>query len=446
MSEHQQREWKVAWRDEYLKWICGFANADGGVLEIGRSDEGNPVGIPDSARLLEEIPNKVRDVLGIMVDVNLQQIGGKSLLEIVVPAYPSPVSYKGEFHYRSGSTKQELRGAALSHFLLRKQGLHWDGLALPGLSASECLPAALQRFRLKAIRSGRIGEAVLEDSDAALMANLLLEEGPYLKRAAALLFCAEPERFIPGAYIKIGFFVGHEDLRYQDEIRGDLFSQVENAIDLLTSKYLKANICYEGVQRVEQFSFPLQALREALLNAVIHKDYASGIAIQINVYEKQIVIWNPGQLPDRWTQAQLFAKHPSYPFNPLLASVFFRAGYVESWGRGIETILSECRKRGIPSPLFDTSMSGVMLTFRVKADHATTQETTQKTTQEILQGSSRTQILVLLRRHPELNGRQIAGLLGLSIDGVKFHLNRLRRDGLIRHIGPTKGGHWEVLE
>lgn len=99
MSEHQQREWKAAWRDEYLKWICGFANAEGGVLEIDRSDAGEPMGVADVVRRLEEIPNKVRDVLGIMVDVNLREEAGKALLEIVMPAYPSPVSYKGEFRF-----------------------------------------------------------------------------------------------------------------------------------------------------------------------------------------------------------------------------------------------------------------------------------------------------------------------------------------------------------
>ncbi|WP_218176974.1 AlbA family DNA-binding domain-containing protein [Pseudomonas gingeri] len=174
MSEHQQREWKATWRDDYLKWICGFANAEGGVLEIGRSDSGNPVGLADAARLLEDIPNKVRDVLGIMVDVNLREEAGKDLLEIVVPAYPSPVSYKGEYHYRSGSTKQELKGPALSRFLLRKQGLHWDGVRLPGLTLGDCQPAAFQGFRARAAKSGRVDEAVLEDSDIVLLASLQL--------------------------------------------------------------------------------------------------------------------------------------------------------------------------------------------------------------------------------------------------------------------------------
>ena len=113
MKESQCIEWKESWHDEYLKWISGFANAEGGVLEIGRDDSGNIVGVAQAARLLEEIPNKVRDVLGIMVDVNLREESGKEFLEIRVDPYPSPVSYKGQYHYRSGSTKQELKGAAL---------------------------------------------------------------------------------------------------------------------------------------------------------------------------------------------------------------------------------------------------------------------------------------------------------------------------------------------
>ena len=127
MKESQHIEWKEAWRDEYLMWLCGFANAEGGVLVIGRNDKGEAVGVKDAPRLLQEIPNKVRDILGIMVDVNLIEEAGKEILEIVVEPYPSPVSYKGDYHYRRGSTKQELKGAAFngsfrSEAMLPKQG------------------------------------------------------------------------------------------------------------------------------------------------------------------------------------------------------------------------------------------------------------------------------------------------------------------------------------
>jgi ATP-dependent DNA helicase RecG len=138
MKESQQIEWKSSWRDDYLRWICGFANAAGGTLVIGRDDRGVAVGVKDARHLIEEIPNKVRDILGIMVDVNLRRKEGKDLVEIRVEPYPSPISYRGEYHYRSGSTKQELKGAALERFLLKKRGRHWDDAPEPSFTPRSC--------------------------------------------------------------------------------------------------------------------------------------------------------------------------------------------------------------------------------------------------------------------------------------------------------------------
>jgi ATP-dependent DNA helicase RecG len=122
-AENQNIEWKESWRDEYIKWICGFANAQGGVLYIGKNDKGEVLGTLYNAKLLsEEIPNKVRDVLGIVVDVNLLEDAGKTYLEIVVDPYPYPINYKGQYHYRTGSTKQELKGNALNKFHFTKDG------------------------------------------------------------------------------------------------------------------------------------------------------------------------------------------------------------------------------------------------------------------------------------------------------------------------------------
>lgn len=130
MEENQNTEWKESWRDEYLKWICGFANAQGGKIYIGTDDNGNVIGVQDSKKLLEDIPNKVRDILGIIVDVNLLTQDGKDYIEIRVNPSSYLVNYKGEYHYRSGSTKQLLRGAALTEFLLSKTGYKWDAVPM----------------------------------------------------------------------------------------------------------------------------------------------------------------------------------------------------------------------------------------------------------------------------------------------------------------------------
>ena len=389
MREHQHIEWKESWRDEYLKWISGFANAEGGVLVIGRNDRGQAVGVKNARKLLVDIPNKVRDVLGVMVDVNLITEKGKELVEIKVAPYPSPISYKGEYHYRSGSTKQELKGAALEQFLLRKRGLHWDGVPEPSFSHKACSKDAFQLFKERASSSGRMDQSVLRDSRSVILDNLELLEKHYLRRAACLLFADRPERHVSGAWIKIGFFVTDDDLRYQDEVHGNLFEQAEKTLELLLTKYLKAYISYEGIQRRETFLYPDEALREALLNAIVHKDYSSGVPIQISVYHDKIVLWNPGQLPQGWTLKRLLGKHPSKPPNPLLANAFFRAGYIEAWGRGIEKIRRECREHDIEPPIYDFGMSGLMLTFHANPAHlpAEARAETPETTPQKPQGT-----------------------------------------------------------
>lgn len=351
-QENQNIEWKESWRDEYLKWICGFANAEGGVIYIGKNDKGAISGVQNARKLLEDIPNKVKDILGIIVDVNLLEEEGKEIIEIKIEPYPYPVSYKGEYHYRSGSTKQELKGAALDKFLLQKQGRTWDAVPIPGVNLSDLKLETLQLFRKNAANSKRVSDEVLSDTDSVLIENLHLNEDKYLKRAAILLFHPEPEKYVTGAYLKIGFFNSDEDLRYQDEIHGNLFEQIEKAYSLILSKYVTANIRYEGTRRIEEYPFPEGAIREALLNAIAHKDYSSRIPVQISVYDHKIIFWNDGHLPANWTVEKLKTKHPSKPFNPDVANTLFRAGYIESWGRGTIKIIQECNSRNLPPPIF----------------------------------------------------------------------------------------------
>ena len=206
MPESQHTEYKQSWRDEYLKWICGFANAEGGVLVIGRNDASEVVGLKDAAKLLEDIPNKVRDLLGILVAVNLRNEGALEYLEIEVEPYPNPISHKGKYYLRSGSTLQELKGAALDRFILRAQGKTWDGVPVPHVSLADLSSAAISSFRKLATASGRLDRKLLDEADPILIEKLKLTEGDYLKRAAVLLFHEDPERFVTGAFVKIGFF------------------------------------------------------------------------------------------------------------------------------------------------------------------------------------------------------------------------------------------------
>ena len=364
MPETQNIEYKSSWRDEFLREICGFVNAQGGTLYIGKDDSGNVVGIKNAKKLLEDLPNKITTILGIVADVNLHETEQGDYIEIFVEPQLNPVNYKGEYHFRSGSTKQELKGAALDKFLLKKYGKKWDGVPIPNVSISELKQETFDFFKGKGIESKRFDEKCRNDSPEQLLNNLKLIENGYLKRAALLLFHPDPEKFVTGAYIKIGFFRSESDLQFQDTVHGNLFEQVEKTMELLLTKYTRALISYKGLSRIETYEYPEDALREALLNAVAHKDYAGCTPIQIRVYGDKIKIWNEGQLPENWTVEDLLREHSSRPYNPDIANAFFRCGYVESWGRGIEKITEQCNEARLPMPIITNKGSDFWITFR----------------------------------------------------------------------------------
>ena len=277
----------------------------------------------------------------------------------------------------------------------------------------------------------------MQENRDSLLRKLHLVEGSYLKRAAALLFHEDPEQYVTGAYVKIGFFKTDADLVYQDEIHGNLFQQVDETIDLLLTKYMKAYISYEGLQRVERFLFPEPALREALLNAVVHKDYSSGNPVQISVYEDKIIFWNAGRLPDELSIELLQKKHPSIPFNPLVASAFFRAGYIEAWGRGIEKINNECKLAGVPVPEINYDYAGLMITFQSDIAGKTQVETQVETKTPAL-------ILHILSSHPEMTLAELAERTGKSLSAIERAASKLVKEGRLHHMGPKKGGYWKI--
>ncbi|MDR0830154.1 MAG: DeoR family transcriptional regulator, partial [Prevotellaceae bacterium] len=321
-------------------------------------------GIADYKDLMEKLPNKIKNQLGITAEVNLLQEDGKQYIEIVVTPYSVPISLRGRYFYRSGSVKQELTGAALNEFLLERIGKKWDSVPVPNIQVEDLKTDTFTFFKEKGIKSGRIDKDSRNDTPLQVLENLKLIDKNLLNRAAVMLFHSDPEKFVSGAYIKIGFFRTDSDLLFQDEIHGNLFEQVEKTMDFLLTKYTKALISYEGLTRVETYEYPKDALREALLNAVAHKDYTCPYPIQISVYADKIMIWNYGRLPENWTVEDLLDKHSSQPRNPDIATAFFRSGYVESWGRGMDKMKNLCLEAKIPVPQFSCKGNDFWTVFR----------------------------------------------------------------------------------
>ena len=348
MSESQNIEYKESWRDEYLKWICGFANAQGGRIYIGINDKQEIVGVADSKRLMEDIPNKIVNYLGIVADVNLLHSNeDKEFIEIVVEPSNVPIAYHGQYHYRSGSTKQEMKGTALQQFILKKMGRSWDDTTNDSAKLDDIDRNAIDYFLRRAINAQRIAPSLNGEDTHNVLHNLrLLSEDGHLKNAAILLFGKEPLRFFPGVEFHIGRFGMNEaDLIFQDVVEGNILQMADKVVALLRSKYLISPIHYEGMQRIEPLEIPEDALREMIYNSLVHKLYV-GVPIQMWVFNDHIELWNEGKLPDAITIDTLVEKHSSHPRNQLVASVFYKAGFIESWGRGIRKINEAFDKAG----------------------------------------------------------------------------------------------------
>ena len=359
-KESQTTEFKSSWRDEYLKWICAFANTEGGKLIIGLDDNGNPVGIKDAKKLLEDLPNKCRDILGIIPSVKSEKKKGKDIITIEVEHSYAPISYHGKFYTRSGSTIQELKDKDLTRFLISKSGKDWDEYIEENASVEDINIETIEKF--KRIATKRIPFAKDESDPVRLLEKLNLIDNGKIKRAAILLFGKNPKRFWTSAYTKVGKFKTDTDIVSSDDIEGNLFEQVEKTIDLLRTKYLISEIKFEGIYRKEELEYPEEALREAIINAVIHRDYI-GPHIQLKIYPDKIILWNVGTLPKEIKIEELKKSHSSYPRNELLADVFFKAGLIEAWGRGTIKITEECKKAGLPEPEFKEEFGGFAVYF-----------------------------------------------------------------------------------
>ena len=362
MTEKQNIEYKQSWHDDYLKWVCGFANAQGGIIFVGKDDKGNIVGLHDFKRLMDEIPNKIKNTIGITSEVNLHEEAGKHFIEIVTHPYSVPISLRGRYYYRSGSTKQELTGASLNEFLLRKSGTTWDDVIEPRSSFDDIDEKSVSIYLKASENAGRLPENE-GLTTAELFEKLRLSENGQLKRAAIVIFGKDPGRFYPNTQVKIGRFGKDDaDIIFQETEEGNIIQLLQAVINQLNRKFLTRPVEFAGMHRIEKGEFPVAAIREMLLNALVHRNFL-GAPIQLRVYEDKLSIWNEGLLPAGLTLDALRRAHSSRPRNPIIADVCFKGGYIDAWGRGTIKIIDSCRQAQLPEPEMKELDGGFLLTL-----------------------------------------------------------------------------------
>jgi len=359
-QESENLEFKNNWRDEYLKTLSAFANSKGGKLILGRDDRGNIVGVDNLERLTEDIPSKIREKLGLTPSVKCTEISDKKIIIVGMKPSQIPISYNGKYYRRSGSTTVEISGSELAHFLLSKFGKTWD--ALP--SDANFKDMDMDTVNLfKNLARKRIPSISDIDSVGKVFTNLeLITEDGKITRAGLLLFGREPHRFFISAKTRVGRFKTSTTILDTVIAEGNLFNQLERTVEAI-KKHLNVRFEIKGIERRDVWDYPIEAIREAVINAIIHKDYLSTAEIQIKVYNDRIWMWNPGKLPEELNIEDLKKEHSSYPRNPLIANVFYLAGFIERWGSGTKRIVDLCKEQNLPEPDYKEEQGGFSVWF-----------------------------------------------------------------------------------
>ena len=443
MEETHIVENKTIWKDEWLEWICGFANAQGGILNVGTSDDGTPVGLADIKSLLEKLPNKIINKLGIVSDVNKCSLNGIDYIEIAVHPSNVAITLDGVIYYRSGATNQTLRGEALERFLLSKMGMHWDEMEIPNATIEKDIDReAVDYFLKKAIEEERLPNDSINDDTQTVLKNLhLISDDGKIRIAAIILFGTHPEKYVRSIDFRIGRFIS-------DEV---------------------SYIGYKGMKRTEPLEIPEAALREIIYNSLIHRLY-TGTFVQMKVYNDRVSVWNEGTLPEGFPVEMLMQEHSSRQRNPLIAKVFFLAGFVETWGRGIKKIRKALQGVGLPDPVFEENCGGIRVTIQRPRnianlgavvgvedgvvngaeEQADNKELNEFDKQFLLDfgavdGVERS-VYNVIKANPEIRQAQIKSITGISVRTISRILASLKQHEYIKRKGGDRYGSWIILK
>lgn len=361
--ESESIEWKRSWSDKCYKVLAGFSNVSGGILILGKDDDGTVYGLKSPEKLMEDIPNGVKDKLRFIPALERFSDNGRECIRITVRPQKHPVYYDGQYYVRAGSVTTLLEGHELTLALMKREGISWTDRVADGIDASDLSKDAVDYFVGLARDKGRIPIYAGSDNVPAILKHLDLLEDGKLRIAGALLFHPEPDHIVLGTTIDIGVFSEDGALLRDDVIRGPLIMQPDKAVEMLYEKHIQGTYYIDGMERKTRYDYPKAAIRESIMNAVIHKEYSRFLPVTVRIYPDRLEIFNHGKLPEGWTIDRLIGEHGSEPRNFRMAKVFYDAGRIERWGVGIGTILRSCRDSGMPDPKFEVFSGGLRITF-----------------------------------------------------------------------------------
>jgi len=266
---------------------------------------------------------------------------------------------------RSGRTNQVLSPGEAAEMYLQSRGRTWDYTVVADAGMRDVDPDKVKRFVERA-RAARRLELKPSTPVKLVLRQLRLVRDNKPSVAGVLLFGHSPTQFLPQATVRCARFKGQTEGTFLDMqvIEGSVIEQVAAVMEFAQRNLAMAAKIEGALERKETWEYPLEALREAVINAVCHRDYGSAASVQVRIFDDRLEVWNPGGLPPELSVRDLRVSHASIPRNKLVADVFFLIGYVEQFGTGTQRMIDQLREAGLPEPEFESREHFFRVVFR----------------------------------------------------------------------------------
>lgn len=369
LGESETVEFKksLSENEQILETISAFSNSHGGSIYIGVEDSGAITGVQIGKKTIESLANDIKLATDpkIFPSIETIELSGKQIIHISVIESPiKPVWVHEKVFERVGKTNQRVPAERIRQLVKESQPFQWDQQIVRKASLSEVEHKRVKEFLQKA-EEERNTEFESSRSVTTALSKLRLQEKNKPTAAAILLFGKNPQRWFSQSEVRCARFRGTEAIDFEDMfvIRGTLIQQVNEVLQFIR-KHINVSARITGSPaREEVWEVPKEALREAVVNAICHRDYEDTGNVQVRILDDRIEIWNPGTLPKGLTIADLKSEHRSQPRNALIAENFYLIKYLEQWGTGTNRMIRLCKEAGIPEPAFTEKAGSFVVTF-----------------------------------------------------------------------------------
>ena len=362
-GENEAVEFKKDFDKESIETVSAFANKNGGSIFIGVNDKGRIVGVDIGKETLRKWENEISQNTEPIVipEIELAIINNKKIIIINIKESPiKPISFKEICYLRVKNSNRKLTPKEVAELHFQTIGSSWDSHPAKGVKL-EVIDFEKVKKYIQLANEGRRKKIGEKQSEFLEKSGLVKGNKPTW--ASILLFGKNPQKFVLQAKVHCGKFKNETIILDDQMIEGDLIDQIEKAMDFI-KKHISVRFVITGKPRRDEiWEYPLEALREAIVNAIVHRDYTESSEIQIKIYDDELVIWNPGKLPPGISLEDLYRSHRSILRNKLIAQVFYDVEFIEQWGSGIKRMINACIEQNLPTPKFE-EYQGFKVTFR----------------------------------------------------------------------------------